>query len=128
MKEIFVNIPVAATTADLFYIPVPCRGNIASGWAVYNQETDEDEVVTINRDDTAVMTFEPPADGTAEGVMIEGASNATNGQLIFDPDSSTTAYQVIEVSIPDTFDTAGVLGLCLQFDDGAYVEQESVQA
>lgn len=128
MKEIFVTIPVEATTADLFYIPVPCRGNISAGWAVYNQETDEDEIVTLNRDDTAVMTFTPPADATAEGVMIEGVSDPADGQLIFDPDSSTTAYQVVEVSIPNTFDLAGVLGLCLRFDDGAYVEETPLDA
>ena len=128
MKEIFVTIPVAATTADLFYIPVPCRGNISEGWVVYNQETDEDEVVTLNRDDTAVMTFTPSADSTAEGVKIDGVSDTTNGGLIFDPDSSTTAYQVIEVSIPNTFDSAGVLGLCLRYDDSAYVEETALDA
>lgn len=128
MKEINVQIPVAATTADLFYIPAPCRGVLAAGYAVYNQETDEDEVVTINRDDTAVMTFTPAADATTEGYKVAGVQDTTNGQLVFDPASATEEYQVIEVSIPNTFDTAGVLGLFLLYDDSAYVEQTPLEA
>jgi len=127
MKEINVTIPVT-TGADLFYIPVPCRGVIAAGYAVYNQETDKEEVITLNRDDTAVMTFTPAADGTAEGVMVAGVQDTTNGQLIFDPESDTDEYQVIEISIPATFDTAGQLGLFLLYDDSAYVEQTPTEA
>jgi len=127
MKEIYITIPVT-TGADLFYLPVPCRGVIAAGYAVYNQETDKDEVVTLNRDDTAVMTFTPGADGTAEGVMVAGVQDTTNGQLVFDPESDDEEYQVIEISIPNTFDTAGQLGLFLQYDDSAYVEQTPSEA
>jgi len=127
MKEINVTIPVT-TGADLFYIPVPCRGVIAAGYAVHNQETNKDEVITLNRDDTAVMTFTPTADSTTEGVMVAGVQDTTNGQLVFDPESDTGEYQVIEISIPATFDTAGQLGLFLLYDDSAYVEQTPSEA
>lgn len=122
------DIPVAATTADLFYIPVPCRGTIAKAYAVYNQETDLDEVFTLMRGASDVMTFTPAADGTAEGVKINGVLDSTNGQLIFDPDSSTAANQVIKVEVLNTVDTAGVLGLTIYFDESAYVTQDPSEA
>jgi hypothetical protein len=128
MQPIHESIPVAATTADSRYITVPCRGNIAKVYAVYDQETDEDEVFTLYRDSDAVCTITPPADATAEGTKINGVMDAINGGLIFDPDSATAANQVIKVGIPDTVDTAGNLDLYIEYDDSAYVEQAASEA
>jgi hypothetical protein len=128
MRDITINIPVAVTTADNRFIPVPCRGNIAKVYAVYDQETDADEIFTLSRGATAVCTITPPADATAEGTKINGVLDTTNGKLIFDPDDATAANQVIKVGILDTVDTAGNLTLTIEYDDSAYVAQAASEA
>ena len=123
MKLINVVIPVAATTADNIFVPVPCRGNIKAVRAVYDQETDADEVFTLYRGSTAVCTITPPADATAEGTKIDGVMDSTNGDLIFDPDDDTDANQVIKVGILNKVDTAGNLALSIDYDEFALVDQ-----
>lgn len=128
MMYLSLAIEVAVTTAKDVYFPVPCRGNIARTFVVYSEETDEDETVTFARDTTAVNLFTPAADATAEGVVGTGVFDTTNGALIFDPASATVAHQRIKISMPNTFDTAGMLGIIIEYDTGAYVEQESLDA
>lgn len=117
------TFPVAATTADLFYIPAPCRGIVKSVKAVYSQETDEDETVSLMRGATTVNLATPPADATAEGVSFEGVPDSTNKDLVFDPASTTAANRVIRVSVPNTFDTAGILCLVIGFDPYATIPE-----
>ena len=123
MIRINVVIPVAATTADNIFVPVPCRGNIKAVRAVYDQETDADEVFTLYRNTTAVCTITPPADATAEGIKIDGVMDSTNGDLIFDPDDDTDENQVIKVGILNKVDTAGNLALSIDYDEFALVDQ-----
>ena len=119
MIRIHATFPIEATTADSFYLPVPCRGNIKAVRAVYSQETDEDETITLEQGTNDVFVCTPPADATAEGVSFEGVVDATYGEYIFDPDSTTAANRVIKVTVPNTFDTAGELGLSIDYDDSA---------
>lgn len=128
MIRIHVTFPVAATTADSFYLPVPCRGIVKAVRAVYSQETDEDETITLARSTTTVNLCTPPADATAEGVSFEGVPDSTNKDLVFDPDSTTAANRVIKVSVPNTFDTAGVMGLSIDYDESAAIAQAASEA
>lgn len=128
MLRIHVTFPVAATTADDFFLPVPCRGIVKAVRAVYSQETDTDETITLSRSTTAVNLVTPPANATAEGTEITGVPDTTNKDLIFDPDSSTAANKVIKVSVPNTFDTAGVMGLSIDYDESAAVVQAALEA
>ena len=128
MKTFNVGFGVAATTAKTVYYPVTVRGTIAAIKCVYNQETDEDEIVTVARGGDTVYTVTPPADATAAGVVIDGVAHATNGQLIFDPDSDTGANKALKVSVPNTFDSAGALRIVVSYDDSAYVEQTASEA
>ena len=128
MKEIHLAIEVAQTTAKTIYIPVPCRGNIASLKAVYNGVTNTDDVVTISRGATAVATVTGPSNGLAAGNAITGVLDTTNGQLIFDPASSTAANKVLKIAFTNTFDAAGVFGLFILWDDSAYVKQTPSEA
>ena len=128
MIRLHITMPIAATTADSHYIPVPVRGIVKAVRAVYSQETDEDETVTIERGTTDVNVVTPPADATAEGVSIVGVPDTTNKDLIFDPASTTVANRVIKVTVPNTFDTAGVLGLSIDYDESAAVEQAASEA
>lgn len=121
-------ISIAATTADSFYIAVPCRGIVKNVRYVYNQETDKDETCTLSRGSDAVNVVTPPSDGLAEGTMIEGTPDSTNADLIFDPDSSTTTHQVIKVAVPNTFDTAGQASLSIDYDDSAAVTEDPSEA
>ncbi len=128
MKYLNLAIEVAATTAKDVYFPVPCRGTVAGVKAVYSEETDIDETVTFARNTTAVNVVTPPADATGEGVVIAGVADTTNGQLIFDPDSATATYKRIKISMPNTFDTAGMLGIVIEYDDSAVVTQDASEA
>ena len=128
MIYIHAEFAVAATTANSFYLPVPCRGVVKAVRAVYSEETDEDETITIERGTTDVNVVTPPADATAEGVSIVGVPDTTNKDLIFDPDSTTAANRVIKVTVPNTFDTAGLLGLSIDFDSSASVPQTASEA
>ena len=127
MKDLFIVLEVAATTAQSFYVPVPCRGNVCSVKAVYDAELDADETVTIGRGGTAVNLV-TPTDALAAGNVVDGVPDTTNKALIFDPDSTTAANKVLKISVPNTVDSAGTLVLLIEFDDGAYVEQAASEA
>lgn len=124
-----IIISRAITTAGLtWYIPAPYRGNIVSVKAVFSEESDEDETITLSRGGTAVNVVTPPADGTAAGVVIAGVPDTTNKALIFDPNSATAANKVIKIVVPNTIDATVTLGLHILFDNGAYVEQAAKEA
>ncbi|MCK4817749.1 hypothetical protein KA005_18410 [bacterium] len=127
MKDLFIVLEVAATTAQSFYAPVPCRGNVCSVKAVYDAEMDADETVTIGRGATTVNLVTPTA-ALAAGNVIDGVPDTTNKALIFDPDSTTAANKVLKISVPDTVDSAGTLVLLVEYDDSAYVEQAASEA
>lgn len=128
MIRIHTVIPIATTTADSFYIPVPCRGNVKAFKVVHDQETDLDEVWTLYRGSTAVSVCTPAADATAEGTVISGVMDTTNGELIFDPDSSTVANKVFKIGTLNTVDAGGNLGVYIEFDDSAAVTQDPALA
>lgn len=118
----------AITTAGLtWYIPAPCRGNVASVKAVFSEEADADETITLSRGGTAVNVV-TPTDGIAAGTMLTGVPDTTNKALIFDPDSDTVANKVIKIVIPNTIDATVTVGLTIQYDPGAYVEQAALEA
>ena len=126
MKTIYITR--AITTAGLtWYVPAPSRGNVASLKAVYNLESDLDETITLSRDTTAVNVATPPADTTAAGVSFAGVPSA-NKALIFDPASATAANRVIKIVIPGTIDATVTVGLTIEFDDSAFVEQAASEA
>ena len=127
MKDLYIVLEVAATTTQVFYSPVPCRGNVCSVKAVYDAEMDADETVTIGRGATAVNLV-TPTDALAAGTLMTGVPDTTNKALIFDPDSATAANKVLKISIPDTVDTDGTLVILVEYDDSAYQEQSASEA
>ena len=128
MKTFNVGFGVGAGTAKTAYYPVTSRGNIASIKVCYNQEMDADEVVTFARGGDTVFTVTPPTDAHPAGTVIDGVADPTNGSLIFDPDSSVVANRAVKVSVPDTFDSTGVLRGVVEYDDSAYVKQTASEA
>lgn len=128
MIRISLIIPVATTTADAFYYPVPVRGIVKEVIAVFDQESDLDETVTISRGATAVNVCTPPADATAEGTSFTGVPDTTNKDLVFDPDSTTVANRVLKISVPNTIDAGGNLGLSILYDDSAAIAEPASEA
>jgi len=127
MKNLIITLEVAAITAQTWYVPVPCRGNVASVKMMYDAELDADETVTISRGATAVNVC-TPTDVLAAGNIVTGVPDTTNKALIFDPDSATAANKCLKIAVPDTVDSAGTLVLLIGYDDTAYVKQEASEA
>lgn len=128
MKNIIVSLEVAATTAQDFYVPAPCRGSVRQMSCVYDAETDADETVTLARGGSDVNVVTPPGAATAAGTLMAGTPDSDYKNLVFDPDSDTTANKVFKISVPDTLDTAGTLVVHIEYDDSAYVEQDPSEA
>lgn len=114
---------------DIRYIPVPCRGNVHSMRLACDGTMVAEKTVILSRSTTAVNTATAPAGGTAAGTTLDGVPDATNLGLIFDPASSTAANQVIKVVVLSAFvGSAATLTIQIKYDDGAFVEQTSIQA
>jgi len=128
MIRIMMSVDVATTTAKTFYIPVPCRCTVASFKASYSAESDTDEVITLSRAGTAVNVCTPAADATTAGTMITGVADTTNGSLIFDPADTTVLNRVLQIDTLDTVDAGCQVGICIELDDGAYVEQTASES
>lgn len=123
-----IIISRAITTAGLtWYIPVPCRGNVASVKAVFSAEADADETITLSRGGTAVNVV-TPTDALAAGTTLTGVPDTTNKALIFDPDSATVANKTIKIVIPNTIDATVTIGLYIQYDNSAFVAQAASEA
>lgn len=121
-------VPIATTTADNFYLPVPCKGIVKDVWMSHDQETDLDEVWTVYRGATAVNVVTPSADATAEGTSFQGVPDATNKDLIFDPSSTTVANRVIKIGTLNTVDAGGNLGYMIAYDESCAVTEAASEA
>lgn len=118
------HLLVAHASEGTSYVPVPCRGTIAKVYCVFQTATVEpNDTVVLSRGATAVNTV--TAVNTAGLVVETGVPSSTNGNLIFDPESSTAANQVIKIT--DT-GAPGAKLVYILFDDGAYVPQRAKEA
>jgi len=115
------------TTAGDFYFPVPCRGKVVAFSIIHNSETDADELFTLFRATTAVSVV-TPTDATAAGVRQEGVMDATNGELIFDPDSATAANRVFHIDNLATVDAGAQLTFLIEYDESASQTQAPLEA
>lgn len=128
MKDIYLNFYSAGGAED-YYIPVPCRGVVKSAEYMANATMVATGTITLARNTTAVNTATVPIGDTAAGTVLKGVADTTNGQLVFDPDSSTVANQKIKMSL-DTTLLGGVANLLVHivYDDSAYVAQAASEA
>ena len=128
MKDIYVNLYSAGGVED-YYIPVPCRGNVKSAEYMANANLVATGTIVLARNTTAVNTATAPTGNTAAGTVLKGVADATNKDLIFDPDSATAANRVIKVSFDTTIlgGAANVL-LHIVYDDSAHVDQAASEA
>ena len=128
MKDIYLNIYSAGGAED-YYIPVPCRGVVKSAEYMSNAAMVATGTITLARNTTAVNLATVPTGNTAAGTVLKGVADTTNGQLVFDPDSSTVENQKIKMSLDDTL-LAGAANVLVHivYDDSAYVAQAPSEA
>ena len=127
MRTIMLSVDIATTTAKKFYLPVQCRCTVVGFKAVYGAESDADETVILSQGGNAVYTC-TPVDGTAAGVILEGAKNGTYGEVVFDPDSATAANKYLQIDTLGTVDAGCVLGLTIQLDESCAITQTASEA
>lgn len=122
MKTINVNVN-AGTGALTFYVPVPCRGIVTGLKAVFSQAVAANDTVDIQRASTSVNLITVATADIAAGVVSVGTPDATNKDLIFDPNSSTAANQVFKIVI-STLESANTLtNIEITYDNFAMIEQ-----
>ena len=123
MKDIYLNFYSAGGAED-YYIPVPCRGVVKSAEYMSNATMVATGKITLARNSTTVNLATAPTGNTAAGIVLKGVADTTNGQLVFDPDSSTVANQKIKMSLDETL-LAGAANVLVHivYDDSAYVAQ-----
>ena len=119
---------------ELTYIPAPCRGTVSRVRVVSDTEMVATGWLKVGRGDVAtaaniVNTVTVPGGNVAVGTVLNGVADATYKGNIFDPDSDTGAHTSIWLETDGTFlGGAGTITVQVEFDDSAYVEQESIQA
>ena len=127
MQNIIFTLQTTTTTAADFYIPVPCRGRVVSFRVAHSTITDADELFTLFWGTNAVSVC-TPTDALAAGTVIDGVMDATYGDTIFDPDSTTATYKVFHIDNLVTLDAGGVLTVFIEFDESASVTQAASEA
>ena len=128
MKDIYVNLYSAGGVED-YYIPVPCRGVVKALTVIANATMVATGTITLARSTTAVNTATAPTGDTAAGTALEGVPDATNKDLVFDPDDDTAANTKIKVSFDTTIlgGAANVL-LWIKYDDSAHIAEAASEA
>jgi len=128
MKDLFFTLPVA-DAGSTFYLPVPCRGVVVSARAACDINMVAAGTIIISRSTTAVNTITVPTGDKAAGTVLDGVPDATNKDLIFDPDSATAANRVIKIVADATLlAAAGNVSFHIRYDDSARVEQKAGEA
>ena len=119
-----IRLTTEVASDETKYIPAPCRGVVCGAKAAWQTSAVEpNDTIILSRDTTAVCTI--TAVNTA-GLDVEtGVRDATNPDLIFDPNSTIATETVIKVIANGD---AGIALLTVEFDDYAYTEQTASEA
>lgn len=121
-----IELTVAVADVATVYVPAPCRCTLSKMTAVFQADTVvAGDTITASRGNTAVNTITAVEEA---GLVVEtGAPDATNKDLIFDPESSTAANQVIKLVSGSEGGSAAAI-VTLYLDDSAYVTQTPKEA
>lgn len=129
MKEIYVVRELTGAGSEVTYVPVPCRGTVKSVRVVSDLQMDATGTLVVSRGTTAVNTVTVPTGNIAAGVTLDGVPDATNKDLIFDPDSTTATDRVIKIADDAAFlGGAATVTIKIEYDDTAYVAQAALEA
>lgn len=128
MKDFIFAHPIA-DAGNTFYIPVPCKGIVKGVRVMCDVTMVATGTVILSRSTTAVNTITVPTGDKAAGTTLDGVPDATNKDLIFDPDSATAANKTIKVVADATIlGSAGNMVFHIQYDDSCYVPQAASEA
>ncbi len=125
MKEIFVSLN-GGTAALTHYILAPGRGVVKGLKAIFNAAVANDDTVDIQRGTTSVNKITTGA--VTAGAVYSGTPDATNKDLVFDPDSSTEANKMLKIVVSALESANTLVGIWIQFDDSAAVAQAPLEA
>jgi hypothetical protein len=120
-----IRIPLheyCSSSAKDTYIPAPCRGIVVALVGSFSETVAEGDTVDVLRDTTSVNLITVAAADVAEGVVLTGTPDATNKELIFDPEDETAANRVLKISVSALVGTTTFNGY-IDFDDFALVNQ-----
>lgn len=113
MKRITLSLAANGT----YYVPAPSRGIVSDVRAVWQTTVTTANICTVSRDTHTVNLVTVV---TTAGMVVEkGVRDTTYKDLVFDPKSSTTTYQVIKVVLSGGNAVAAVIEI--DFDDYASV-------
>ena len=128
MKDFIFSLEIA-DAGETHYIPVPCKGIVKSARVMSDITMVATGTIIISRGATAVNTITAPTGGTAAGATLDGVPDATNKDLIFDPDSSTAANKCLKIVADATIlGAAGTVNFHVKFDDSCQVAQAASEA
>jgi hypothetical protein len=122
MKTINVNVN-AGTGALTFYVPAPCRGIVVGLKAVFSAAVAAGDTVDIQKNTTSVNLITVATADIAAGVVSTGVRDATNKNLIFDPNSATVTDQVLKIVISALESANTLTNIEITFDDFALTDQ-----
>jgi|GEM_PF-3456303 len=123
MKDIQVSIN-GGTGSVTHYVPAPCRGIVKSVKAVFNKAVANDDTVDIQRGSTSVNLI--TTGDTSAGKLYVGTPDATNKDLVFDPDSIVENNKAIKIVVSALASANTMVGIHIQYDESAAVTQPSV--
>lgn len=121
-----ITVGVEAAGVATFYFPVPYRGTVKSLNAVFDTTVAADDTVDIQRASTSVNLIATGV--TTAGKVYTGTPDATNKALIFDPSSDTEANKMLKIVVSALATKNTIVGICIEYDNSAYVEQEALEA
>jgi hypothetical protein len=128
MKDFVFSAPIA-DAGNTFYVPVPCRGVVKGCRVTCDVNMVATGTVILSRSTTAVNTITVPTGDKAAGTVLDGVPDATNKDLVFDPDSDTVTDRVIKVVADATIlASAGNMVFHVKYDDTATVAEASLEA
>ena len=115
--------------SEVRYIPVPYRCILHSVRIASDLQMDATGTLTFSRGADIVNLVTVPAGNIAAGTILDGVPDATNEYLIFDPESTTPANQVIKLTDDATL-LAGAASVTIQLevDDSCYIESVPLEA
>jgi len=129
MKYLSVVRELTGAGSEITYIPAPCKGIVKGVKVVSDLQMDATGTLIISRGATTVNLVTAPAANVAAGVILAGVPDATNKDLIFDPDSATVADRVIKIVDDATFlGGAATVTILIDFDEFAYIKQAPLEA
>jgi hypothetical protein len=123
MKQI--NLDITLTSAALTtYIPVQQACTVRSVKVTGNATLVATKTIDVQHTSASVNKATAPASGTAAGVVLAGARDASNADLKFDPEATTATEKRIKiVCAAGLMASGGNLGVAIELDELALTTQ-----